>query len=223
MLSITLKYNNGQYPITIPRDATLADLKEEAENTLGFKPARVLYSGVAMKDDNCTLAKYGIRSKASLLVLPPASAPEPPRPTPQRPERQSFASPRPSPVPRNGASPVADEGLSPEEAATVGWLGDIVEGATKAVEPLLTTIRSNPPCDPSNPPPNPSRHPVTTTHLRLQETVMQALFKIDGREIKDGWEKARERRRDAVRTLQATLKTADDLYERVMGIKPSLV
>ncbi|KAI8822856.1 uncharacterized protein EV422DRAFT_585359 [Fimicolochytrium jonesii] len=174
-----------------------------------------------MKDPNMSLAQYGIRTGSKIMMIGDNSPP-------------STSSPAPS---SRSGTPQQDQNKPPavdmkNEDSVVNLIDFHMDYITTTVMPIVeeyvakateyletgdittTDTASRPASAESGTTPNAPKK-LADLHAKAAELLLQRLLKIDAVELEPGFDRARSRRREAVRFVQGQLDKIDGIKERV--------
>ncbi|KAJ3007099.1 hypothetical protein HKX48_009313 [Thoreauomyces humboldtii] len=206
---------------------------------MGWDSERIRGSFALMKDMDAPLAKYGIRSGSKIMMIGDAGGPhQPPPPQPPKPSRapapratrptqhSNNPVPYPSPStrtasPSQSARPVPQHDKEdtppqdPEESLILiidGHLAHVRETALPIVEDYVR--QANAYLEAGAPTTTPVKA-LRDLHAKAAEVLLQRLLKLDGVVCAPGFDRARARRKEAVRIIQGELDRVDSLKERV--------
>ncbi|RUS28576.1 hypothetical protein BC938DRAFT_481723, partial [Jimgerdemannia flammicorona] len=163
---------------------TLAMLKERCKDvtSVPINAMKLLHSGAIMKDDTAPLSSFGLHPNAKIILM--------------------------------GTKPDDQEVLTttttgnPEEHALLTRISATLSKATTVLLPQIDTYEqaalNSPPVTDTV-----ARKRLTDTHNMLSEQLMQLLLQLDGIAFAPEFEAARQKRREAVRTVQGFLDRLD--------------
>ncbi|TPX55364.1 hypothetical protein PhCBS80983_g05379 [Powellomyces hirtus] len=205
----------------------------------GGSSERISGSFALMKDLTAPLSSYGIRTGSKIMMIGDnASAPlQPPQPQPtkrSRPEQTNAKSSRPfsqpqphshsshthhnhhhpTPSPPPSAHPPQEDG-GPEEVliATIdSHLSHVAETALPLVHDYCAQAASY--IDTATPESTPPKQ-LRDLHAKAAEVLLQRLLKLDGVMCEPHMDRARAKRKEAVKYIQGQLDKIDALKEKV--------
>ncbi|KAI8904170.1 hypothetical protein DFJ77DRAFT_480862 [Powellomyces hirtus] len=221
--------------------ATLGDLLNKCAqgSKVPKENIKLLHGGALMKDLTAPLSSYGIRTGSKIMMIGDnASAPvQPPQPQPtkrSRPEQTNAKSSRPfsqpqphshsshthhnhhhpTPSPPPSAHPPQEDG-DPEEVliATIdSHLSHVAETALPLVHDYCAQAASY--IDTATSESTPSKQ-LRDLHAKAAEVLLQRLLKLDGVMCEPHMDRARAKRKEAVKYIQGQLDKIDALKEKV--------
>lgn len=150
---------------------------------------RLLFSGATMKDDTASLETFGVHKGAKVLLMG------------TRPEKKELAQ-----------TSTGD----PEEYALVLRISTTVTTTQEKLMPKINAYeeaatRANGAGKEGEGEAVTARKRLQDTHNLLSELLLQSLFSLDGIECPAGFEEARRRRKEAVKTIQGWQDRVDKI------------
>ncbi|KAI9469267.1 hypothetical protein LPJ78_002817 [Coemansia sp. RSA 989] len=187
------------------RDTTLGQFKEVCREVTGVPTngMKLIFSGAIMKDDASPLAYYGIYPGASLKLIGRKEGAEKGVPVTEE-EREENAIIHKIDDLSNEATDVLSSRIEAYLADAQIYIQQYSSGALDGIsDQTLEEIKSK------------DRKNLQDSYLFVNETLMQYLLKLDGIECPPNADKARQRRRQAVRLLQSWMEQMDRKREGV--------
>ncbi|KAI8321975.1 hypothetical protein GQ54DRAFT_333607 [Martensiomyces pterosporus] len=196
------------------RETTLGQFKEVCREVTGVPAGgmKIIFSGATMKDDGSPLAYYGVYPGATIKMLGRKQGAEKGAPVTAEEREENELIHRIDHV----SNETSDLLLSRMQAYLADaqlyvdqFLSGPIDGG--AHDEALSEIRDA------------ERKKLQDSYLFINETLMQSLLKIDGVECPPEADKARQRRRQAVRLLQSWMDQMDSKRESVKDAEARLV
>ncbi|KAJ2888822.1 hypothetical protein GGI21_003489 [Coemansia aciculifera] len=195
-----LKYNEEDL-----RDTTLGQFKEVCREVTGVPSngMKLIFSGATMKDDASPLAYYSIYPGATVKMIGRKEGAEKGVPATKE-EREENALIHKIDDIANEATDILSSRMQAYLADAQLYVDQFLSGAMDGLQDdALTEIKAS------------ERKKLNDAYMFINETLMQALLKLDGIQCAPEAEKARQRRRQAVRLLQSWMDQMDRKKESV--------
>ncbi|KAJ2802567.1 hypothetical protein H4S07_004662 [Coemansia furcata] len=187
------------------RDTTLGQFKEVCREVTGVPSngMKLIFSGATMKDDASPLAYYSIYPGATVKLIGRKEGTEKGVPATKE-EREENALIHKIDDIANEATDILSSRMQAYLADAQLYMDQFLSGSMDGVnDDALAEIKAT------------ERKKLNDAYMFINETLMQALLKIDGIECMPEAEKARQRRRQAVRLLQSWMDQMDRKRESV--------
>ncbi|KAJ2355914.1 hypothetical protein IWW50_005694 [Coemansia erecta] len=200
---LVLQWGRDRYMIKYDyddlRDTTLGQFKEVCREVTGVPTSgmKLIFSGATMKDDASPLAYYGVYPGAAIkLIGRKEGADKAAAATPE--EREENAVIHRIDDLSNEAADLLSSRMQAYLANAQLYIDQFSAQATHGVtDAALEGIKTA------------ERKKLHDAYVLINETLMQFLLKLDGIECAPEAEKARQRRRQAVRLLQSWMDQMD--------------
>ncbi|KAJ2064375.1 hypothetical protein GGH94_000737 [Coemansia aciculifera] len=187
------------------RDTTLGQFKEVCREVTGVPSngMKLIFSGATMKDDASPLAYYSIYPGATIKLIGRKEGAEKGVPATKE-EREENALIHKIDDIANEATDILSSRMQAYLADAQLYMDQFLSGAMDGLDgDALSEIKAT------------ERKKLNDAYMFINETLMQALLKIDGIQCTPDAEKARQRRRQAVRLLQSWMDQMDRKRESV--------
>ncbi|KAJ1665579.1 hypothetical protein IW140_004036 [Coemansia sp. RSA 1813] len=181
------------------RDTTLGQFKEVCREVTGVPSSgmKLIFSGATMKDDSSPLAYYGVYPGASVKLIGRKDSSEKSGPVTQE-EREENAI-------IHKIDDISNEATDRLSSRMQAYLAD----AQLYVDQFLSGAMDDMDTEALSQIKNSERKKLDDAYTYMSETLMQYLLKVDCVECPPNADKARQRRRQAVRLLQSWLDQID--------------
>ncbi|KAJ2475227.1 hypothetical protein IWW56_005519 [Coemansia sp. RSA 2131] len=206
---LVLQWGRDRYMIKYDyddlRDTTLGQFKEVCREVTGVPTngMKLIFSGATMKDDASPLAYYGVYPGASIKLIGRKEGAEKGGPVTQE-EREENAVIHKIDDLSNEAADRLSSRMQAYLADAQLYIDQFSASAMHGVsDAAFDDIKAA------------ERKKLHDAYVYLNETLMQFLLKLDGIECSPEAEKARQRRRQAVRLLQSWMDQLDHKRESV--------
>ncbi|KAJ2556408.1 hypothetical protein EV175_002030 [Coemansia sp. RSA 1933] len=180
-------------------DTTLGQFKEVCREVTGVPSSgmKLIFSGATMKDDSSPLAYYGVYPGASVKLIGRKDSSEKSSPATQE-EREENAVIHKIDDISNEATDQLSSRMQAYLADAQLYVDQFLSGAMDDMDAdALAQIKTS------------ERKKLDDAYRYMSETLMQYLLKVDSVECPPNADKARQRRRQAVRLLQSWLDQID--------------
>ncbi|KAJ2659663.1 hypothetical protein IWW48_003389 [Coemansia sp. RSA 1200] len=181
------------------RDTTLGQFKEVCREVTGVPSSgmKLIFSGATMKDDSSPLAYYGIYPGASVKLIGRKDGSEKSGPVTEE-EREENAVIHKIDDISNEATDLLSSRMQAYLADAQLYMDQFLSGSMDGMDDeALTQIKTS------------ESKKLNDAYVYISETLMQYLLKVDCVECPPSADKARQRRRQAVRLLQSWLDQID--------------
>ncbi|KAJ2669184.1 hypothetical protein GGH99_006358 [Coemansia sp. RSA 1285] len=181
------------------RDTTLGQFKEVCREVTGVPSSgmKLIFSGATMKDDSSPLAYYGIYPGASVKLIGRKDGSEKSGPVTEE-EREENAVIHKIDDISNEATDLLSSRMQAYLADAQLYMDQFLSGSMDGMDDeALSQIKSS------------ESKKLNDAYVYISETLMQYLLKVDCVECPPSADKARQRRRQAVRLLQSWLDQID--------------
>ncbi|KAJ1864678.1 hypothetical protein LPJ57_006138 [Coemansia sp. RSA 486] len=195
-----LKYDENDM-----RDTTLGQFKEVCREVTGVPSNRMklIFSGATMKDDSSSLDSYGIYPGASVKLIGRKEDAERGVPVTEE-EREENALIHKIDDIASHTTDVLSSRMQAYLADAQLYIDQFLSGAMDGLDQhALSEIKAA------------EHKKLNDAYMFISETLMQSLLKIDGIECSPEAEKARQRRRQAVKMLQSWMDQMDRKKESI--------
>ncbi|KAJ2784510.1 hypothetical protein GGI15_002245 [Coemansia interrupta] len=196
----TLKYDEEDM-----RDTTLGQFKEVCREVTGVPSTRMklIFSGATMKDDSSPLASYGIYPGATVKLIGRKEDAEKSAPVTAQDREENALIHKIDDI-ASHTTDVLSSRMQAYLADAQLYIDQFLSGSLDGLnDGALSEIKST------------ERKKLDDAYMFINETLMQSLLKIDGIECPPEAEKARQRRRQAVKLLQSWMDQMDRKKESV--------
>lgn len=195
-----------------PASTPLRVIRNKLAEHTGLAPDRfkLIKSGAVMKDDNMTLAAYGLKPGSTIALMGSG---------------ESVDDDVPASSSSSGGSKFGlgkkQASAPPTEQSTLQTIQSELDSVRTSLQPSVTTFLSS--LSPSNTEvPNPadppsSREDNKVTHTRLGELLLQSLLRLDAILPESDWIEVRTARKSAVKEVQALLDQLDDGWRSALS------
>ncbi|KAJ2597187.1 hypothetical protein EV177_007782 [Coemansia sp. RSA 1804] len=181
------------------RDTTLGQFKEVCREVTGVPSSgmKLIFSGATMKDNSSPLAYYGIYPGASVKLIGRKDGSEKSGPVTEE-EREENAVIHKIDDISNEATDLLSSRMQAYLADAQLYMDQFLSGSMDGMDDeALSQIKSS------------ESKKLNDAYVYISETLMQYLLKVDCVECPPSADKARQRRRQAVRLLQSWLDQID--------------
>ncbi|KAJ1736407.1 hypothetical protein H4S06_004959 [Coemansia sp. BCRC 34490] len=181
------------------RDTTLGQFKEVCREVTGVPSSgmKLIFSGATMKDDSSPLAYYGIYPGASVKLIGRKDGSEKSGPVTEE-EREENAVIHKIDDISNEATDLLSSRMQAYLADAQLYMDQFLSGSMDGMDDeALSQIKTS------------ESKKLNDAYVYISETLMQYLLKVDCVECPPSADKARQRRRQAVRLLQSWLDQID--------------
>ncbi|KAJ1798700.1 hypothetical protein LPJ59_002331 [Coemansia sp. RSA 2399] len=181
------------------RDTTLGQFKEVCREVTGVPSSgmKLIFSGATMKDDSSPLAYYGVYPGASVKLIGRKDSGEQSTPVTQE-EREENAL-------IHKIDDISNEATDRLSSRMQAYLAD----AQLYMDQFLSGAMGDMDADALAPIKSSERKKLDDAYTYMSEALMQYLLKVDSVECPLNADKARQRRRQAVRLLHSWLDQID--------------